>query len=329
MTQPELFREAKILGQPFAVADGMGVDSTAHLILIRNMGIIPDLIQFSDTGGEKQETYDYIHKRRAWLKKNGFPDLTIVRYVPKNFKNWPPYYTLEDNCLTNGTVPGISVGPANCSIKWKQEPMHAFMKTWPKALAAWRDGLPVIKGIGYDAGVRDRQRTYAAPEDKKGQYIFVKILQDAGVDREAAIEMIKAEGEDVPPKSSCFFCLAMKPHEVDALPAEYLRRIVVIEARALPRLHTCEGLWRKTVKGTRGATPHPGSMAKYIAEKRLLDPDEVAHIMATTPQEIVSYQEGYAAAQQAGAVDHFIRNQQGKDYRHYAPAVSIPAVKAA
>jgi hypothetical protein len=328
ITQQELFREAKIISQPFAVADGLGVDSTAHLIILRNLGIIPQVIQFSDTGAEKPETYDYIPKRRDWLKRNGFPDLTIVRYVPKNFKNWPPYYTLEDNCLTNATVPGISVGPANCSIKWKQAPMHTFMKAWDPAIQAWRQGLPVIKAIGYDAGTRDRQRTYAAPEDKTGQYIFVKPLQDAGLDREACIELIKREGEEVPVKSSCFFCLAMKPHEVDALPQEYLRRIVRIEARAIPRLHTSEGLWRKTVKGTRGATPKPGSMAKYIAQKRLLDPDEVEQIMTTTPQEIVSYQQGYADALSNGAVADFIERSKPKDYRHYDPSKPIPTCPA-
>src|SRR3546814_9948910 len=49
-------------------------------------------------------------------------------------------------------------------------------------------------------------------------------------------------GLPVPVKSSCFFCAAMKPHEVQTLPAWCLRLIVLMEARAAPRLINVEGL---------------------------------------------------------------------------------------
>jgi hypothetical protein len=58
---------------PLIIADGMGVDSTAMLLVLKACAIRPDLILFADTGGEKPETYRYIELRRAWLAASGFP----------------------------------------------------------------------------------------------------------------------------------------------------------------------------------------------------------------------------------------------------------------
>jgi hypothetical protein len=65
--------------------------------------IRPDYILFADTGGEKEETLAFLPVMDAYVKKVGFPGITVVRYVPQDFKRWPPYATLEENCLTNGT----------------------------------------------------------------------------------------------------------------------------------------------------------------------------------------------------------------------------------
>jgi hypothetical protein len=57
----------------------------------------------------------------------------------------------------------------------------------------------------------------------------------------------------------------------------------LLEARAKPRLHTVEGLWRKSTK------TKPGSMTQFIADQGLLPADEIAHIRAV-PDEIVQFQ---------------------------------------
>ena len=44
-----------------------------------------------------------------------------------------------------------------------------------------------------------------------------------------------------------------------------------------------EGIWRKRIKGMRGATPRPGSMTEYIREKGLLPAAEVDALIAATP----------------------------------------------
>jgi hypothetical protein len=289
---------------PLVVAYGMGVDSTALLVGLRNQGVRPDAILFADTGAEKQATYDFEAPLQDWLKREGFPPVVTVRYVPQDFKNWPPYYTLEDNCLTNGTLPGISFGPASCSVKWKQAPQHKWAQQWAPAREAWSAGLKVAKLIGFDASPADRRRTYV-PEDER-RYTYGYPLQDWGWDRAECQRQIAAAGLPVPPKSSCFFCCAMKPPEVQALSPDEHRRIVVLEARAQPRLRTTEGLWRTTVKGTRGGTPRPGSMTRFIVEQGLLPPDEVAELQARTPTEIVSYQTAFAEG----------RTPTVPDYRH-------------
>lgn len=306
--------------QPIALANGLGVDSTAMLVGLLKRGIRPDLNLFADTGAEKQETYDFLPVLQEWLQREGFPLVETVVYVPRNFKNWPPYSTLEENCLTNGTLPGISFGPATCSVKWKHAPQHSYVKAWRPAREAWSSGRRVVKLIGFDAGPRDRIRSYSADPKDAHLYEYRTPLIEWGWDREECIRQIQSVGLPVPPKSSCFFCLAMKPWEVRALNPGYWRRIVRLEARAHPRLRNCEGLWRATVKGCRGATPKPGSMTQFIRAEGLLPPDEIDHIWDTTIPEIVSFQEGFAAAKAEGQGNEYLRENAERDYR---PSVGL------
>ena len=298
---------------PIAVAYGMGVDSTALLCGMAKQGIRPDFILFADTGAERKETYSFEPIMQEWLKKEGFPPITTVRYVPKDFKNWPPYYDLETNLLTNGTLPGVSFGPASCSQKHKQMPQHSFLKNCQPVQEAWRNGERCLKLIGFDNSPRDRKRTYSANPKDRHLYDYHTPLIAWNWDRTECSRQIKAAGLPVPGKSSCFFCIALKTWELEALPEDYLKRIVRIEARAHPRLKTVEGLWRSTVKGTRGAVPRPGSMTKYIREKRLLPEDIIDEIWESTPKEIISFQEGYLQAKKEGNLEHFLST--AKDYR--------------
>lgn len=80
----------------------------------------------------------------------------------------------------------------------------------------------------------------------------------------------------------------MKPDEVRALPAYWLRMIVLIEARAAPRLRSVEGLWRKTTRN------RPGRMTDFIREEHLLPTAEIDAIMESAPLELVGFQEAAA-----------------------------------
>ncbi len=274
---------------PVLAAWGAGVDSTAMLIEMVERGDRVDQVLFADTGAERQATYDFIPVFIAWLAERGIPT-EIVRYQAKNFKNFPAYRTLTENVLTNGTLPGISMGAASCSAKWKQIPQDKWTKTYEPAQRTWAAGGKVIKLIGYDSSPADNRR-YAARDGvhEDEHYIYRYPLREWGWTRADCEARIARAGLPVPPKSSCFFCLAMRPSEVSALPVQQLRQIVLIEARAAPRLKTCEGLWRSTVKGCRGATPRPGSMTTYIRDQGLLPADEVAEIQAMAPEMLTPF----------------------------------------
>jgi len=145
--------------------------------------------------------------------------------------------------------------------------------------AYWQRGLRVAKCIGFDAGPADLRRRNHLGDPRDRYYDYRYPLIDWGWNRERCKEEIAKAGLPVPPKSSCFFCPAMKPSEVRVLPAEKLRRIVMLEARAAPRLVSIQGLWRRGVKGSRGGEPYPGSMAAFIRHERLLPEEEIDRLI--------------------------------------------------
>jgi len=260
---------------------------------LRRLGRRPDLIMFADTGGEKDETYNYLPIINAWLERVGFPPVTVVRYVPKDFKHYPPYHTLEENCWTNGTLPSLAFGFKSCSLKWKAAPQHSYVKSWMPARETWSRGERVLKAIGYDAGPADMRRRNHAGNENDPLYEYWYPLIEWGWDRDRCKAEIAREDLPVPLKSSCFFCPAMKPAEVRELPADKLRRIVAMEARAKPRLVKIEGLWRKAVKGHRGAEKKPGSMTEFIRDEGLLPEIEIQRIKDTVPVAIIDTIEAY------------------------------------
>jgi hypothetical protein len=287
--QTDLFRDASAAA-PVVVAYGGGLDSTAMLVEMVEAGSRVDLVLFADTGSEKPETYAYVEMFYGWLRDRGVR-CEIVRYEPKRFKHWPPYATLDENCFTNGTLPSISFGRHSCSQKWKIEPQDAFLETWEPAVACWAAGGKVRKLIGYNAGKADGRRYAHAEGHQDPRFEYEYPLRVWGWDRPEEEERIVAAGLAVPVKSACFMCGAAKPFEIDMLPAAQLRRIVLMEARAAPRLRDVEGLWRKTVKGMRGATARPGKMTDYIRDKGLLPAAEIDEIIAVCPAALVAFQE--------------------------------------
>ena len=269
---------------PSVLSYGVGVDSTAMLIELVSQGRKPDLVLTADPGAEKPETYAYLDMMRGWMASHDI-EFHVVRYVTKRFKNYPPYNDLAGSLLTNGCLPSIAFGRSSCSLKYKAAPQEAFVKTWQPAIEAWARGEKVIRYIGYDASKRDGQRYAHAATIEDPLFDNSYPLREWLWDRAACEDRIRAEGLPVPPKSSCVFCTAMKPDEVRALPAYWLRMIVLIEARAAPRLRTVEGLWRRSTRSK------PGRMTDFIRAERLLPQAEIDHIAASAPTSLVRFQE--------------------------------------
>jgi hypothetical protein len=318
--------------QPLAVAYGLGVDSTAALVGLRRLNLVPHLIMFADTGNEKQETYDYLPVINEWLTSVGFPQVTVVRKVVKDFKHWPPYYSLGENCLTNGTLPSLAFGFKSCSLKWKVYPQDQFCKRWTPAVNWWKKGGKVAKIIGYDNSAKDRKR-YAQALDVSGEdprYDYWYPLIEWGWDRERCKVEIQAAGLPVPPKSACYFCPATQPEELHELKKVYLRYIVVMEARARPRLEKIEGLWRNGVKGTKGGKAKPGRMTQYIMDHGLLPAEEVEKLEREAPKEIVDKINQHALGLQTPAWHDFIEAftpEDGLDEIPLPGRVPLPVVQ--
>lgn len=273
---------------PVVLAYGIGVDSTALLIEKVARGEKPDLVLTADTGVEKPATYAYLDVIRPWMDAHSIHH-EIVSYIPKRFKHWPKYIGLLEMCLTNATLPSKSLGGSSCSLKYKKAPQDAFLATWKPAIAAWGRGQQVTRLIGYDAGPRDTLRANHALSIDDPLYDCQYPLREWQWDRDACIARIEAEGLPVPPKSACWLCVANRPQEIRDLPKWCLRLIVLVEARAAPRLHTVEGLWRKSTKA------RPGRMTDFIRNERLLPPAEVDCIWNEAPTDLIRFQDVAAA----------------------------------
>jgi hypothetical protein len=125
---------------PIVVAYGMGVDSTAMLIGLRDRGIPVSLILFADAGSEKRETMAYLPIIQTWLARNGFPPVTVIkRHSPRAGET-----SLHAECLRKNVLPSLAYGGHPCSLK-KMEGRSAvaFHATllWlgrpPADMAAW------------------------------------------------------------------------------------------------------------------------------------------------------------------------------------------------
>jgi hypothetical protein len=259
------------MSQPVVVSYGLGVDSTAMLVGMVDRGWRPDLILFANVGDEWPATYMYIPIIREYLRQNSFPDITVVRYVPKRFKHGK-YHTLEGNCLVNKTLPSLAFGRKSCSLKWKAAPMDKFVDTYEPFQEHVRGGGKIERLIGYDDGPKDAKRGATRPDPK---YIYRYPLREWGWDRDRCKQEIRGVGLPVPVKSACFYCPSMQKHELIHLAVKHpdlALRAVQMEDTARPNLIAIEGLWRNGVKGTRKPeSKRPGSWRKFLEDEGLME----------------------------------------------------------
>lgn len=145
--------------EPVIASYGAGTNSTAMLIEMARRGEPVDAILFADTGGERPQTYQFIEEFSAWLVANGCPPITIVRHVRRD----GTFQSLEDECLSKGTLPSVAFGFKKCSGKFKLEPQDKWTNHWDPAKRAWRKRDRVWKVIGF--GIDEMRRA-----EKGNQY---------------------------------------------------------------------------------------------------------------------------------------------------------------
>jgi hypothetical protein len=234
--------------RPVTVAFGGGVDSTALLVALKHAGIKPAWVSFADTGGEKQRTYDHVALVSDWLKSWAGIEVEVVKY---NTLASTSYNDLLGNCLDNETLPTVSFPgiPNSCSSKWKKQPQEYAWRgaksgpnkrdPHPLYLSCQERGVKAWRLIGFDAGPADLKRGKGDHTSKLFDQLYP--LQHLGWDRPLCIQAIEAEGLPVPPKSSCFFCGAMKEWEIWDLAAtepEKLTLALRMEYGALTGKHS-------------------------------------------------------------------------------------------
>lgn len=239
----------QLVGRRLVVCFGGGVDSTAMLVALHVARIVPDVITFADTGGEKPETLAHVDRMQAVLESWGFPRISVVRKATKADTG---YADLEGNCTSNETLPSLAFGMKSCSIKWKQGPQDQFLKgaksgpnacdphpLWLETQAA---GVRLLKLIGYDSGKADLRRSKKAiTADADFDYAYP--LQTLGWTRaECVAAIVEHLGPSfVPVKSACFFCPASQKWELYWLAAnhpELFERALALERRALTGRHS-------------------------------------------------------------------------------------------
>ena len=214
------------LNHPLVVSYGMGTNSTALLIGLREREIVPDLIMAADTGDEKPATYEHLEAMQAWCKASGFPSITVVRNeLPQGIKDG----SLYGECLRLGTMPSKLFGYSTCSMKWKVEPQIKYLKGWMD-----REGCPfVLHAIGYDADeIHRSEKRKEIREYERNWYPLI----EWGWGREECVAAIVRAGMRQPGKSACFMCPSSKKPEVIWLKAKHpdlYAKAIAMEARAL------------------------------------------------------------------------------------------------
>ena len=213
---------------PIVVSFGGGVNSTALLVGMQERGLVPTAILFSDTGGEKPETYRHIEDVREWCHGVGMPDITTVRNKT----------TLEEACLGKETLPSKAFGFGTCSSRFKLEPQ------WKHATAmGWKSPTWLV---GIHAGETRRATRF---ENTRGDAIRYPLI-DWGWQQDDCRQAIERAGLNVPVKSACFFCPAMRKAEVIQLSEQHpelFERAIEMERAAIEagNLETVKGLGRR------------------------------------------------------------------------------------
>lgn len=217
---------------PIVFFYGGGDNSRALGIELVRRNVRPDLIVFSDTGGELPTTYANNAEFSAWLVAKGFPEITIVKDGRR---------TLEQEVLEANTLPSVAFGFKSCSDKYKIRPADRFLKQWQPAIDCWASGGKIIKFIGYDAGEKHRQKDY-----DDARFIVRYPLAEWLWNRADCSNVVRAHGFTAS-KSSCFFCPNSKPHEIIALSNNHpdlFARAVAMEENA-SAVTTVKGLGRQ------------------------------------------------------------------------------------
>lgn len=229
---------------PFLIACfGGGRDSVAGAIKLAQLGIKPDIIVMSDTGGERDSTYAYIPIMNRYFRSIGFPEITIVSLGRKRDIDF------ETHLFRLGIFASLSYGSHSCSVTWKIQAIDKYLKSNRAVIEAKRQGRRLVRAVFFEAGeeyraVRSDKNAIGETTDKTGckrgtafsvradsEYISWFPLIELGISFDDVLDLIWREGLPVVRKSSCYFCAGMTELEIYQLsqeePHKFFRGLVL------------------------------------------------------------------------------------------------------
>lgn len=217
---------------------GLGTNSAAvyelHRLDVLHNGHEKAVMVFSDTGGERPDTYDYEYEFYKMCKRDGF------EFVRTCYKEKGKQVTLEEHCLRYKMLPSIAYGGhrRSCSMKFKGAVIDKEIKNRPEVIDILMENhkevqlsrelkklgfeyRPKIKRInrvlGFDADEDHRVEDY---DDYFFKWHFP--LYESGITREFCKDLIVSQSSVLPPKSSCDFCPVASKNPSDI--REYAKR---------------------------------------------------------------------------------------------------------
>ncbi len=232
---------------------GGGVNSTALAILLVNRGWRGHIV-FSDTSCEHPETYCYMRMFEAeWLQPRGL-EITVLKGMP--WQRMRGGIGLVERCERDHLIPMPAV--RWCTYEYKSEPLARYAEH----IGAER----MLIGIAADEAHRQKDR--------------ICPLVDEGITRKGCIEIIKAEGLDVPQKSGCYICPFMRTSQWRELwerhPDLYERaaRLEELSSEKRGRFATFDPDGKRTLRDlARG----------FSAQSTMFDPDDWEGLMEYKP----------------------------------------------
>lgn len=255
----------KVPDRVVVVAYGGGVNTIALLVLLKRLAVVPRAIVMSDPGSEWPETHAYREQiANPWLDSIGFPRVTMVsrknEVEPRAGSAATSAdglaETLAEECYRTKTLPSAAYGWKRCSQKYKAEPQQRWIGRQDWARAEWEAGRKLVKAIGYDADEPGRIRlAFGVPWEAARMDPWYPV-HEAGLGRSECVEIIREEGLDVPPSSSCTFCPNAQPEDWIRLREEHpdlFAEALAMEERASETIDTPDvvGLLRNAPHGKR------------------------------------------------------------------------------
>lgn len=218
---------------------GMGTNTIAQLILLTKQGVKLDYILFSNTGGERKRTYNYIPIMNKWLLAHGQPKIKMLKQLNKDKK----FVGLYNDVYERKSLPAIAFGFKTCSLKFKKGPADVFINNNKDIQRRMRNGAIIHKHIGFDIDEAHRMNQNFDTDKNINVYDLV----NAEMGRFECQKMIADEGLPVVGKSSCFYCPSLKPHEIIELyenERKVFYRAISLERNAHGTMTAIEGLDR-------------------------------------------------------------------------------------